>query len=61
MNQYELWQEYYQLNGRLSEAAFMERHINVNIHVVNLMREHGRLSREVDHAVWDNGPLWPRD
>ena len=42
MNQYELWQEYtFELNGRLSEEAFFERHINVNTWIVNLMREHG--------------------
>ena len=42
MNQTELWNEYaYELNGRLSEDAFYERHINVNNWIVNLMREHG--------------------
>ena len=42
MNQYELWQEYtFELNGRLSEEAFFERHVNVNAWIINLMREHG--------------------
>jgi len=42
MNQTELWNEYtFELNGRLSEDAFYERHINVNTWIVNLIRKHG--------------------
>ena len=42
MNQTELWNEYaYELNGSLSEDAFYERHINVNMWIINLMKEHG--------------------
>ena len=53
-----LWHEYDQLNGRVNFEAFMERHVNVNAWIVNLMREHGRLDREIDHAVWDD-PMHP--
>ena len=49
-----LWHEYDQLNGRVTFDAFMERHVNVNAWIVNLMRKHGRLDREIDHAVWDD-------
>ena len=45
-----LWAEYDQLNGRISFEAFMERHVNVNAYIVNLMRDHGRLSAEVDRS-----------
>ena len=50
--QNELWYEYNELNGRVSFDAFMERHINVNAWIVNLMRENGRLSSEIDRAVY---------
>jgi hypothetical protein len=53
-----LWAEYDDLNGRVSFEAFMERHVNVNAYIVNLMRDHGRLDREIDHAVWDD-PMHP--
>ena len=45
-----LWAEYDQLNGRISFEAFMERHVNVNAYIVNLMRDHGRLSADVDRS-----------
>ena len=50
--QLSLWDEYDQLNGRVSFDAFMERHVNVNAWIVNLMRENGRLSSEIDRAVY---------
>jgi len=50
--QNELWHEYNELNGRVSFDAFMERHVNVNAWIVNLMRENGRLSSEIDRAVY---------
>ena len=50
--QQQLWQEYWDLNGRVSFDAFMERHVNVNAWIVNLMRENGRLSSEIDRAVY---------
>jgi len=50
--QQQLWQEYWDLNGRVSFDAFMERHVNVNAWIVNLMRENGRLSAEIDKAVF---------
>tara|TARA_Y100000310_G_C20149635_1_gene564092 strand:- start:137 stop:316 length:180 start_codon:yes stop_codon:yes gene_type:complete len=50
--QNELWYEYNELNGRVSFDAFMERHVNVNAWIVNLMRENGRLSSEIDRAVY---------
>ena len=28
----------------------MERHVKVNAYIVNLMREHGRLDREIDRS-----------
>ena len=45
-----LWAEYDQLNGRVNFEAFMERHVNVNAYIVNLMRDHGRLSADVDRS-----------
>ena len=48
--QNELWYEYNELNGRVSFDAFMERHVNVNAWIVNLMREHGRLSADIDRS-----------
>ena len=53
-----LWHEYDQLNGRVTFDAFMERHVRVNAYSVNLMRSNGRLSREIDHAIWDD-PMHP--
>ncbi len=48
--QLSLWDEYDQLNGRVSFDAFMERHVNVNAYIVNLMKSHGRLPAEVDRS-----------
>ena len=45
-----LWAEYDQLNGRINFEAFMERHVNVNAYIVNLMRDHGRLPADVDRS-----------
>ena len=45
-----LWAEYDDLKGRVSFEAFMERHVNVNAYIVNLMRDHGRLSAEIDRS-----------
>ncbi len=45
-----LWAEYEALNGRVSFDAFMERHVNVNAYIVNLMRDHGRLPADVDRS-----------
>ena len=45
-----LWAEYDQLNGRVSFDAFMERHVNVNAYIVNLMKSHGRLPAELDRS-----------
>ena len=45
-----LWVEYEALNGRVSFDAFMERHVNVNAYIVNLMRDHGRLPADVDRS-----------
>ncbi len=56
--QLSLWDEYTTLNGRVNFEAFMERHVRVNAYIVNLMRSHGKLSREIDHAVWDD-PMHP--
>ena len=39
--QLSLWDEYDQLNGRISFEAFMERHVNVNAYIVNLMKKTG--------------------
>ena len=46
--QIELWHEYEALDGRVSFDAFMGRHLKSNEWIVNLMREHGRLSAEID-------------
>ena len=48
--QLSLWDEYDQLNGRVSFDAFMERHVNVNAYIVNLMRTQGRLPAEMDRS-----------
>ena len=45
-----LWHEYDQLNGRVNFEAFMERHVNVNAWIVNLMRTEGRLPADVDRS-----------
>ncbi|MDP7612250.1 MAG: hypothetical protein QGH62_07425 [Nitrospinaceae bacterium] len=45
-----LWAEYDDLNGRVSFEAFMERHVNVNAYIVNLMKSHGRLPAEMDRS-----------
>ncbi len=45
-----LWHEYDQLNGRVSFDAFMERHVNVNAWIVNLMRTQGRLPADIDRS-----------
>ena len=45
-----LWAEYDQLNGRISFEAFMERHVNVNAYIVNLMRTEGRLPADLDRS-----------
>jgi len=39
--QLSLWDEYTTLNGRISFEAFMERHVNVNAYIVNLMKKTG--------------------
>ena len=48
--QLSLWDEYDQLNGRISFEAFMERHVNVNAYIVNLMRTEGRLPADLDRS-----------
>ena len=48
--QLSLWDEYDQLNGRISFEAFMERHVNVNAYIVNLMRTEGRLPADIDRS-----------
>ena len=48
--QLSLWDEYDQLNGRVSFDAFMERHVRVNAYIVNLMKSHGRLPAEMDRS-----------
>ena len=48
--QYSLWEEYTTLNGRINFEAFMERHVNVNAYIVNLMRTQGRLPAEIDRS-----------
>jgi hypothetical protein len=53
-----LWAEYDQLNGRVNFEAFMERHVNVNAYIVNLMRNNGRLNAEIDSAAWYD-PMHP--
>ena len=45
-----LWAEYDQLNGRINFEAFMERHVNVNAYIVNLMRTEGRLPADLDRS-----------
>ena len=45
-----LWAEYDQLNGRISFEAFMERHVNVNAYIVNLLKKFGTVSAEIDRS-----------
>ena len=48
--QLSLWDEYVELNGTLSQDAFMERHYKVNAYVVNLMKKHGKLPDSIDRS-----------
>ena len=48
--QLSLWDEYDQLNGRISFEAFMERHVNVNAYIVNLLNKFGTVSAEIDRS-----------
>ena len=61
--QLSLWDEYRDLNGRVSFEAFMERHVNVNAYVVNLLKKFGTVSDEIDRADWfgANSPLLQDD
>ena len=45
-----LWAEYRDLNGRVSFEAFMERHVNVNAYIVNLLNKFGTVSAEIDRS-----------
>ncbi len=45
-----LWAEYDDLNGRVSFEAFMERHVNVNAYIVNLMKKEGPLPDYIDRS-----------
>ena len=45
-----LWAEYDQLNGRISFEAFMERHVNVNAYIINLLKKFGTVSAEIDRS-----------
>ena len=48
--QLSLWDEYRDLNGRVSFEAFMERHVNVNAYIVNLLNKFGTVSAEIDRS-----------
>ena len=48
--QLSLWDEYDQLNGRISFDAFMERHVRVNAYIVSLMRKEGVLPDYIDRS-----------
>ena len=48
--QLSLWDEYDQLDGRISFEAFMERHVNVNAYIVNLLKKFGTVSAEIDRS-----------
>ena len=48
--QLSLWDEYRDLNGRVSFEAFMERHFKVNAYVVNLLKKFGTVSAEIDRS-----------
>jgi hypothetical protein len=45
-----LWAEYDDLNGRVSFEAFLERHVNVNAYIVNLLKKFGTVSAEIDRS-----------
>ena len=45
-----LWAEYDDLKGRVSFEAFMERHVNVNAYIVNLLKKFGTVSAEIDRS-----------
>jgi hypothetical protein len=48
--QLSLWDEYRDLNGRVSFEAFMERHFKVNAYIVNLLKKFGTVSAEIDRS-----------
>ena len=48
--QLSLWDEYRDLNGRVSFEAFLERHVNVNAYIVNLLNKFGTVSAEIDRS-----------
>ena len=48
--QLSLWDEYKTLKGTLSMDAFMERHVNVNAYIVNLMKKEGPLPDYIDRS-----------
>ena len=48
--QLSLWDEYRDLNGRVSFEAFLERHVNVNAYIVNLLKKFGTVSAEIDRS-----------
>ena len=48
--QLSLWDEYRDLNGRVSFDAFMERHFKVNAYIVNLLKKFGTVSAEIDRS-----------
>ena len=48
--QLSLWDEYRDLNGRVSFEAFMERHFKVNAYIVNLLNKFGTVSAEIDRS-----------
>ena len=48
--QLSLWDEYRDLNGRVSFDAFMERHFKVNAYIVNLLKNFGTVSAEIDRS-----------
>ncbi len=45
-----LWAEYDDLKGRVSFEAFMERHVNVNAYIVNLLKKFGTVGAEIDRS-----------
>ena len=55
--QLSLWDEYRDLNGRVSFEAFMERHPRVNAYIVNLLKSFPDMTAraEIDCASW----VWP--
>ena len=56
--QLSLWDEYTELNGRVSFEAFMERHVRVNAYIVNLLKSGAKPLNGIDRAVWDD-PMHP--